>query len=51
VGANDDHRLRELTKKLASENDPERLRLFAEELRTILEKHRSPEPTENSAKQ
>ena len=42
-------RLRELTKMMASENDPERLRVFAEELKTILAKHRSTKSTENSA--
>ena len=43
-------RLRELTKMMASENDPARLRVLAEELKTILAKHRSTKPAENSAK-
>ena len=47
--ADDEHRLRELAKIMASENDPARLRVFSDELKTIVEKYRSPKPTENSA--
>jgi len=47
---NDAPRLRELTKMMASENDPARLRVFAEELKTILGKQGSTKPTENSRK-
>ena len=47
--ANDERRIRELTKIMASENDPARLKLFSDELKTILEKYRSTKPTENSA--
>jgi hypothetical protein len=43
-------RLRELAKIMASENDPARLRVLAEELKTILAKHRSAKPTENTPK-
>jgi hypothetical protein len=42
-------RLRELTKMMASENDPVRLRVLAEELKTIVAKQGSEKPTENSA--
>jgi len=45
---NDAPRLRELAKMMASENDPARLRVFAEELKTILAKDRSTKATENS---
>ena len=43
-------RLRELTKEMASENDPARLKVLAEELKTILAKHRSMQPTESGAR-
>jgi hypothetical protein len=43
---NDAPRLRELTKMMASENDPARLSVFAEELKTILGKQGSTKPTE-----
>ena len=43
-------RLRELAKIMASENDPPRLRVLAEELKTILAEQRSAKPTENTAK-
>ncbi len=41
----DASRLRELTKMMASEKDPARLRVFAKELKAIAAK-----PTENSTK-
>jgi hypothetical protein len=43
-------RLRELAKEMASENDPARLKVLAEELKTILAKHRSMQPTESGAR-
>ena len=43
-------RLRELTKMMASENEPVRLRVLADELKTIVEKHGSTKPKEISAK-
>jgi len=43
-------RLRELTKMMASENDPPRLKLLAEELKTIISKQSATKVAEDGSK-
>ena len=47
---NDERRLRELTKIMASENDPARLRVLSDELRTILAKYKPTKPIETGTR-
>ena len=43
-------RLRELAKKMASENDPAKLRILTEELRMIVEKQRAVKTAQDGSK-
>jgi hypothetical protein len=42
---NDERRVRELAKAMASENDPARLKVFVEDLKIILARYAAMKPT------